>query len=102
MSSKISFSIRKGRPEDVPSIGKIFDAAFQNDIHTLVKWAAGDTPDEPMTMGPPDHWYQYLESTEKATVVVAVDDETGKVLGFAGYGLWNYDGTKPVVSSSIS
>jgi len=94
MSKPTTFSIRPGTADDVPQIAQISTDAFKDDTHTLMKHAASDQADEPMSMGDGAHYYNYLKMPAKVAVTVAVDDETGELLGHCTWGLWNYDGTK--------
>lgn len=104
MSSSISsqFILLPAAREDAARIAEIGYAAFANDTHTLMKMNERGSTDMSSEM-PADGIYQYLDAVPKGKCVVlkAVDKESGKIAGFATWGLWHYDGTKPAVSHSI-
>lgn len=101
-SSNSGFTLLPAEREDVARIDEIGWAAFANDKHTVMKmYERGST--HPSSEMPAGGANQYLDAVPKGKCVVlkAVDNETGKIAGFVTWGLWHYDGTKPVASNQI-
>jgi hypothetical protein len=86
--------------EDIPRFSEISTAAFTTASHTLVKAQA-----DGLSMGTVEmdneYWTNLIDLPEKYTIVKAVDDEAGKILGMCGWGRWNFDGTKPALVSTV-
>ncbi|KAJ6461327.1 hypothetical protein C8R45DRAFT_531867 [Mycena sanguinolenta] len=90
----MTLSIVPGVKEDVPRFSEISTAAFTNDSNTLIKAQADGLPMGTVEMSN-DWWIPLFDLPEKCTIIKAVDDETGKILGMCGWGKWNFDGSKP-------
>ncbi|KAJ7844200.1 acyl-CoA N-acyltransferase [Mycena leptocephala] len=90
----MTFSLVPAVKEDIPRFSEISTAAFTTDSHTLVKAQADGLPMGTVEMDN-EHWTGLIDLPEKCTIIKAVDDESGKILGMCGWGKWNFDGSKP-------
>jgi hypothetical protein len=81
---------------DVPRLSAIAQSAFETDTHTRMKMLERNTTDMASEL---QDFAAYFApgATEKNTIVKAVDDATGEIVGFAGFSRWNYDGAHPAV-----
>jgi hypothetical protein len=94
----MTFSLVPAVKEDIPRFSEISTAAFTTDSHTLVKAQADGLPMGTVEMDN-EHWTDLIDLPEKCTIIKAVDDESGKILGMCGWGKWNFDGSKPALVS---
>jgi GNAT superfamily N-acetyltransferase len=94
-----TFSILAASAGDVPSFTPISTAAFRNDTHTLMKDQSRGLPPGEVYM-PADHVAAYIDLPDKCKVLKAVN-EKGEIIGWCCWGLWNYDGTHPLVRASV-
>ncbi|KAJ7321119.1 acyl-CoA N-acyltransferase [Mycena albidolilacea] len=93
----MTFSIVPAVKEDIPRFSEIFTAAFTTDSHTLVKAQADGLPMGTVEMSQ-EWWRDLFDLPEKAAIIKAVEDESGKTLGACGWGKWNFDGSKPALA----
>lgn len=85
-SDSSSFSIHPAVLADVPALATISGLSFETDTHTLLKAAHPTKPyDHAAGMhGAFEYWLSLPK--DKIDLVKAVDDETGEILGFVGWG----------------
>jgi hypothetical protein len=99
LTPTMSFKLVPAVPEDAQTFHNISAVAFATDTHTLMKvhekGAAGVGGELP----PTDEIRAWIEREGKCVVLKAVDDASGAVLGWVGWGLWHYDGSHPMVCS---
>jgi hypothetical protein len=79
---------------DVPALVALGHLAFEHDRHTRMKMHEKGTEDLATELGGPEGFYQYLEHP-RVRMVKAVD-ETGRIVGFTNWGLWNFAGDRTV------
>ncbi|KAJ7878424.1 hypothetical protein B0H13DRAFT_2346558 [Mycena leptocephala] len=92
----MTFSLVPAVKEDIPRFSEISTAASTTDSHTLVKAQADGLPMGTVEMD--EYWTDLIDLPEKYTIIKAVDDESGKILGLCGWGKWNFDGSQPVLA----
>jgi hypothetical protein len=96
-----NFKLVPAEPADAQTLHEISSAAFETDAHTLMKVHEKGADGVGGELPPTDQIKAWIERTEKCTVFKAVDDTSGEVIGWAGWGMWNYDGSHPAVRASL-
>lgn len=81
------FSVRRADASDVPALVAVFEAAFRTDRHTRVK--ALDGGPQVLSGGMSAALLSWLEASTRCSVLTAVDDATGEILGWA---CWSHHG----------
>jgi hypothetical protein len=92
----LAVTILQADVADVPRLSVIAQAAFETDTHTRMKMLERGTTDMASEL---QDFAAYFApgAAEKNTIIKAVDAATGKIVGFAGFNRWNYDGAHPAV-----
>ncbi len=92
----MTFSVRQAHSVEIPALVAIFEAAFRTDRHTRVQTLDGG----PQILAGSMHTAlaSWLESAPQRVVLVAVDDATGMVLGWACWSRHGYGDHAPPAS----
>jgi hypothetical protein len=101
-STTIDFTLLPVTHDDIPRICEIGKAAFANDKQTVMKMHEQETTDVGSQLPPESEIRGQVDAVEKGKCVFlkAVDVKSGRIAGYATWGLWHYDGSKPAVSTS--
>jgi hypothetical protein len=92
------FTLVPAVPADAQALHDLQAAAFASDAHTLMKvHEKGAGASVSGELAPVDEIRSWIARPEKCVVLKAVDDDSGEILGWAGWGLWHYDGSHPAV-----
>ncbi|KAJ7878431.1 hypothetical protein B0H13DRAFT_1722326 [Mycena leptocephala] len=88
----MTFSLVPAVKEDIPRFSEI--RGLHDRLAHPRQSAADGLPMGTVEMDN-EHWTDLIDLPEKCTIIKAVDDESGKILGMCGWGKWNFDGSKP-------
>ncbi|PSR82924.1 acyl-CoA N-acyltransferase [Coniella lustricola] len=81
-----SFSLHPITEDDIPALAEIDRLSFANDRHTLLKAAHPTRPYDHAAGTPEMIKYRLSLPTTRVEMTKAVDDQTGDILGYGGWG----------------
>jgi hypothetical protein len=89
MSSTSSFSLQPVTEDDIPVLTEIFSASFKKDTNTQLKLVGKDPNSQADGMaGGIRQWLCY---PDRISVLKAVDNSTGTIMGWTGWGCRGYE-----------